>query len=79
MFWLWTFRFCWDGAFQVGDGVGGDVDELPSVMAGVVERINVASFAGQIVKVKLLILPLAHPISRPCTYFVDCGSGAHLE
>src|SRR5712664_3766020 len=64
--------------FSIGDGVGGDTHQLPLVTAGVVERIDVASFARHSVQIEFAILPLAQAISSPFTYFVDCGSAVNL-
>jgi hypothetical protein len=56
---LTGFRFA-DRPLQVGDAVGRDDDELPTVVAGFVEDVEIGLLAGRVVEVNLAVFPLGH-------------------
>src|SRR5262245_45315095 len=49
-----------DRPLQVGDVVGGDADQLPAVVAGIVEHVDVVVGGAHIVERDLSIFPSRH-------------------
>jgi hypothetical protein len=47
-------------ALHVGDVVGCDGDQFPSVVAGVHEQVDVVGLARHVVEVDLAVIPLRH-------------------
>ena len=49
-----------DWSLQVGNAVGGDDDQLPALVAGLVEQIKIGRLTRRIVEVDLAVFPRDH-------------------